>query len=110
LHGLELHPHAAQSPIEDPAGFVTPDRPRGPSTAGPRTGSGDCSGAMRPLNLDAASPTSVDAASPTPSTGEIAPAAAPLTAPVQGGVTTRLQRGIRNPKQRTDGTIALLLG
>jgi hypothetical protein len=80
LHGSELHPHADKSLVEDHAGFVTPDRPRGPSTVGPRTPSGDSPGASRSLHLDVASP--------PPSTGDTAPVLAPVTAP---GVTTHLQ-------------------
>jgi histone deacetylase 1/2 len=98
-HAL-LHPHAVQAAADD---FFTPVR-AGPSRAG---------------SLSAAStgPVTLFHSEATPGTAELELDS--LNKPVQSsslsslehapaptGVVTRLQRGIRNPKQRTDGTIA----
>jgi hypothetical protein len=105
-HDDQLQCHAGQS---TPAGgFVTPLRVRdhGPTTARPSSLHGP--GGL--LRLDNVSPAPAST-SELDSTVSLRPAqptesASPELVPVHGGVTTRLQRGIRNPKKRTDGTIA----
>ncbi|KAK1652972.1 hypothetical protein QYE76_070777 [Lolium multiflorum] len=100
-----LQRHAEQpAPVED--GFVTPPRARMPAAglspgAGPSHTGPTCTGASPCMDVPLErQPIDVASTSPTPSASSTPP---PIPAP---GVTTRLQRGIRNPKKRTDGTVA----
>ncbi|KAK1666963.1 hypothetical protein QYE76_055122 [Lolium multiflorum] len=101
LHG-SLHPHAASGTDS----FQTPPRtrPAGLFPASPFSPAG-------PLSSESVSPgaTSLSPEQDTPvSTGSVQPNVIPTAPPavVPSGAVTRLQRGIRQPKQRTDGTIA----
>jgi hypothetical protein len=100
LSGM-LHPHADASAAAARDGFVTPPRPRirGPSSGCPESG-----GSMSLLDSPAMH-SSTPHVDQVPSTSQNK-ANLPIVSVPAPGVTTRLQRGIRQPKQRTDGTIA----
>jgi histone deacetylase 1/2 len=103
VHGV-LQPHACDT---DGAGFLTP----APACSGSRPGPIDDS----PADLSSPS-TEFPGGSPGsfPSMPDLhhisstvpMQSASPPTPPAPAGVTTRLQRGIKNPKVRTDGTVA----
>jgi hypothetical protein len=93
-HAL-LHPHAVQAAADD---FFTPVR------AGSLSASS--TGQATLFHSEATSGTAELELDSLNKPVQSSLLSSPEPAPAPTGVVTRLQRGIRNPKQRTDGTIA----
>lgn len=99
LHGLDPDDHALKAAVDS---LVTPTH-TGPSTAtgqptslgsASRRSPGSASSMTHPTTSNSPTSTTESESSPTE------------RVPAPRGVTTRLQKGIRNPKERTDGTVA----